>query len=365
MNKIYNKLKKKKKNFLKNKKYFSILIYFILLFLIDYSGLMDLYGQNFYRRLINMYKRTDYINYKNFLQPFCIKYEKILNNNDIKNLQSIKIPNNFDIGLFSRKNTITYEYKNYNNNDKMIINNIQLKIKNIYEKKINKKLYLVKSSTPTIYKYVGNKSCHLWHVDPNNTNEIYNIIVCIKRKGNISPLQYKDINNKIYSIYFNEGDAALFNGGTTIHQVPFNDDSNSERTVLSLAFTTSKNISNDINFKRNLCQYLEGGNNYFNVIKLLFSIFLINFILTYISGINNLSYKFLILFFIIILIMSKYVPYYFNINLGTGRSSSFYYNIMSLFITILVTFSIKGGTLFLSYFLLSDIFFSKKWVYYL
>ena len=51
--------------FLKNKEYLSILIYFTLFFIIDYLGIINLYNQSIIRRCINMYRRTDPLNYIN------------------------------------------------------------------------------------------------------------------------------------------------------------------------------------------------------------------------------------------------------------------------------------------------------------
>ncbi len=326
---------------------------------------MNLYGQNIVRRLINMYRRLDPLNYAKKLKPYCVKSEKMLDKSDVERLQSIKIPEKYDIGFFSRKNTITHQCcTNYSENEKEIIKDISEKLRQKYEEKIGKKLYYLESNKATIYQYKGNKSQHLWHVDPQNLSEIYNIIVCVKKVGKISPLQCKNIEGEEYSINFEEGDAALFNGGTTVHQVPPNGDATSERTVLSIAFTSSEKISKNKNMSNNLCTYLEGGNNYVNLIKIILLIFILNFILTYISGINNLSYKFLITFFVIILLIAKYIPYYFNIGLGTGRASSIYYNLMLLLFFVLFTISTKGAIVFFSYFLLSDVFFSRKWVEY-
>lgn len=110
--------------------------------------------------------------------------------------------------------------------------------------------------------------------------------------------------------------------------------------------------------------YIEGGNNYLNIIKIAITIFLINFILTFLSGINLLSYTFILVFFIINLLVAKYIPYYFNIGLGTGRASSINHNIILLFMFIIGTISIKGAMILFSYFLISDLFFKRKWVEY-
>ena len=362
---IINKYQLIRDKKLKNKNFLSIFIYYILLFIIDYSGSIDLYEQNIIRRCINMYRRIDPLNYENKLKPFCTKYDKILDKNDIIKLQSIKIPQYNDISILTRKNTTTHQCcDNYSENEKKIIYDITDKVKKLYEKKINKKLYELGKNKSTIYRYHGNESHHLWHVDPQNISEIYNIIICIKKKGEISPLQCKNKVGEEYSIHFEEGDGALFNGGTTIHQVPPNNDPNSERTVLSMHFTSDKKISENNKTSNNMCTYIEGGNNYINIIKIFLTIFIINFILTFISGINNLSYKFLIIFLIICLFIAKYIPYYYDIGTGTGRASSFYHNIIILLGFIICTLSIKGAIVFFCYFLLSDVFFKKKWVEY-
>jgi len=359
---FYNKLLKKIDKFYKGKEYLIPLIYFLLLFILDYSGVMNLYGQNFYRRLMNMYRRTDSLTYSKKLKPFCQPVKKMLNEEDIKKLQSIKIPENNDVPWLTRKNTKTHQCcKNFSESEKKIIKDISEKVRQNYEQEIGKKLYYMGTNKATIYVYQGKNSQHLWHVDPQNLSEIYNVIICFKKVGGISPLQCKNENNDIKSIYFEEGDAAIFNGGVTVHQVPPNNDDNSERTVLSIAFTTNNNLRESEN---NMCTYIEGGNNYFNMIKLVIAIFVINFIISFISGVNNLSYYFLIIFLLIVLIIVKYIPLYMDIGLGSNRSSSISKNLVILLCTMIATISIKGAILFFSYFALSDVFFIRSWVEY-
>ena len=342
-----------------------IVIYFTLFFLIDLSGIMNLYGQNFVRRFINMFRRLDYLNYEKKLKPFGEKLDAVLDKNDLAKMQSIKIPEKKDMGFLTRKKTTTHQCcKNYSAEETKIVKEMREKIRKKYEEKIGKPLYLIDHSDPTIYRYHGDKSQHLWHVDPRNLPEIYNIIVCIKKVGNISPLQYKDINGEIHSIHFNEGDAAIFNGGTTIHQVPPNDDPHSERTVLSIAFTSDPEIGRDVSMGENMCTYIEGGNNYFNLFKMAFAVFVLNYVLSFSSGLNRLSYKYIVPFFVILLLLAKYVPYYTNIPLGTGRPASISYNLVVLAAFMIFTLSFKGGFLFFSYFLFSDVFFPSSWVAY-
>lgn len=370
INKIVDKLLKNRETMLKNRdkllknrQYLSIVVYFILFFMIDYSGFTNLYNESFIRRLINMHRRIDPLSYRKKIKPYCEKYDKMLNKDDIVKMQSINIPETTDVSVLTRKNTTTHQMTDdWSEKDKNIINTIHSKVQDKYEKQINKKLYKL-SKNATIYRYHGKNSHHLWHVDPRNIPEIYNIIICIKKKGNISPLQYKDKDGIPHSIHFEEGDAALFNGGTTVHQVPPNNDPNSERTVLSLAYTSDKNLSEKDNVGDNMCTYIEGGNNYKHISKLIITAFIINFILTQISGINKLSYKSLLVFIAINMIIAKYLPYY-DIGTGTNRSSSIYHNILTLIAFMLATVSIKGAIVFFSYFLLSDLFFPRKWVEY-
>jgi hypothetical protein len=362
---LLNNIIKKRDAFYKNKEYLSPVVYFLLLFILDYSGIMDLYGQNFCRRMINMYRRTDSLTYYKKLKPFCEPVKKLLSKEDIQKLQSIKIPESNDLSLFSRKNTTTYQCcEKFSEHEKTIISDISEKVRKSYEKEIGKKLYYMNTNKATIYVYHGKSSQHLWHVDPQNLNEIYNVIICIKKVGEISPLQCKDDNNEINTINFEEGDAAIFNGGTTVHQVPPNNDDNSERTVLSIAFTSDVKLNKHDKYSNNMCTYLEGGNNYLNVLKLIITIFFINLIITQISGINVLSYNVLITFLLLVLIIVKYIPYYFDIGLGSGRSSSIIKNLFILLVIIIITFSTKGAILFFSYFALSDVFFMRSWIEY-
>jgi hypothetical protein len=362
---ILKKYINERNTFFKKYEFTVVLIYFGLLFSLDYSGIMDLYGQNFVRRLMNMYRRVDKLTYQTKLKPFCESSKRMLNDDDIKKLQSIKIPEGNDLPWVSRKYTTTYQCcEKFSENEKNIINEISEKVKRKYEEKIGKKLYYLKDTKATIYVYHGKNSQHLWHVDPQNLSEIYNVIICFKKKGEISPLQCKNKDGDIYSINFEEGDAAVFNGGTTVHQVPPNNDDNSERTVLSISYVSDVKLSYNEKNSNNMCTFIEGGNNYFNLFKIIVAIFFINLIISYISGINNLSYNFLLMFVIFVLIIVKYVPLYLNTGLGSGRSSSIINNLILLICAMICTFSIKGGVLFFSYFTLSDVFFLKSWVEY-
>tara|TARA_Y100001933_G_scaffold255919_1_gene299742 strand:- start:397 stop:1497 length:1101 start_codon:yes stop_codon:yes gene_type:complete len=361
-------LKLFKKNYINQKPLLVIPIFYILLFIIDYLGIMNLFGENYMRRLINMCRRKDPLTYEKKLKPFCQKYEKMVSNDDIRKLQSIKLKDKLDIPWISRTNTTTIYYKDLSKHEKKYIDNVKEKIRKKYEKKIGKKLYDIKNNTTNIYVYRGKNSKHLWHVDPQNVNTIYNCILCIKREGEISPLQCKDKYKNVDSVHFQPGDCALFNGGTTIHQVPPNNDPHSKRIVLSLAFTSEKKLMLKNKKKefdgKNMCTYIGGGSQIFNILKLIFATFIITFILSKVSNVTLLSHTFLFGYILLIFILVKYVPLYFNTGIGSGRPSSIIHNFTILFAIILFTLNIKGGLLFVSYFLLTDQLFPSSWVAY-
>lgn len=344
----------------------AIVGYMVFILTIEMFGFMDLYGQNFVRRIINMYRRRDELTYKKKLKPFCQRVERMLSQDDIENLQSIKIPEKNDIPWFSRKNTTTHQCcEKYSEEEKNIIKYVSEKVKEEYEKQIQKKLYFMKENKATIYVYHGNTSQHLWHVDPQNLDTIYNVIICIKKVGKISPLQCKDADGKAYSIEFEPGYAAIFNGGTTVHQVPPNDDPESERTVLSLAFTSDPVLAERDSAANNMCTYIEGGNNIKNVLKLVFKIVLINYFASKFSDTTKISPNTLVGLVVVSLLIAKYIPLYFDLRvIGTNRSSSIFHNICLYIIFMIATFSIKGGVLFFTYFMLSDVLFPRSFVEY-
>lgn len=362
--KMLSNIKTLPSSLLNKTNYFIVLKYFILLFILDYSTIMNLYGQNFVRRWINMLRRRDYYTYKEYLKPFCEHTPKFLDENDVKLLQSIKKPDARDIYALSRTNTTTHQCcDNFTEDETEIMKNIKQKCKEKYEQIIGKKLYNWDTDNSTFYIYHGKDSKHLWHVDPRNVKHIYNLIIVVDRKGEISPFQYKDENNEAHTIETDIGDAILFNGGTTIHQIPPNNDENSVRTVMSIAFTSDETDSishqND-----NFCNFLEGGSNYLNFSIVLAAVFIINYIIGKLSGIQNIESTFLTVFVISSIFIAKYVPLYFDTGMGSGRSSSISYNLLIVLAIVLFTLSPKGGPLFATYFLLSDVFFPRSWVEY-
>jgi cytochrome c oxidase subunit IV len=50
----------------------SIIVYFSLLFVMDYSRIMNLYGENIVRRCMHMLKRRDALSYQSRLKPYCV-----------------------------------------------------------------------------------------------------------------------------------------------------------------------------------------------------------------------------------------------------------------------------------------------------
>ena len=101
------------------KNYQVVLVYFALLFLVDMSGVMNLYEENYVRRIINMYRRRDPLSYQKMLNPFAKPIKQMLNEEEVKNLQSIEIPDTTDMPWFSRKNTSSHQCcEGYTENEK-------------------------------------------------------------------------------------------------------------------------------------------------------------------------------------------------------------------------------------------------------
>ncbi len=344
--------------------YLVVVKYFLMLFAIDYSGVMDLWGQSYVRRCINMFRRRDPLTYEKKLKPFCEKVVRMLTDEQTRELQSINIPDKTDMPWITRRNTTTHQCcENYSDSERLIIENTREIVKEKYSKIIGEKLYSMKENKATIYVYHGKDSQHLWHVDPQNINTIFNVIICIGKEGDISPLQCKDKDGKITTVNLEPGDAAIFNGGTTVHQVPPNKDPNSKRTVLSMAFTNDPILAKRDEAAQNMCTYIEGGNNYINLLKMCVGTFVLNYVISYLAGVKSLSYTFVALFSAVSFIIAKYVPGLIP-DMGSNRASSYFFNIQMLLGFMLLTLSVKGGSLFFLYYMLSDVFFSPNWVAY-
>ena len=136
--------------------------YMIILLIVELVGFMDLYGQSFPRRIINMYRRRDPLSYSKKLDPFCERVERMLDEEDVRRLQSIRIPSKQDIPWWSRRNTTTHQCcKDWSAEEAEIVSDISEKVRKIYEKRVNTKLYHWKENKGTIYVYRGNTSQHL------------------------------------------------------------------------------------------------------------------------------------------------------------------------------------------------------------
>ena len=84
--------------------------------------------------------------------------------------------------------------------------------------------------------------------------------------------------------------------------------------------------------------------------KIFLYIALINHSLSFISGINLVSYKSLSVLFGVLLLLAKYIPKYYDTGRGTGRSSSIYHNLILLCFFIITTVSLKGLVFFQLFF---------------
>jgi len=364
-NTLYNNFRKSNiytKNDIK-----TTIYYLCFAFVLEQTQIFNVYGTNLIRRSFNFMRRKDELSYSHNLKPFAVNEKNFLNEQDIKSLKEIKVPNKKDMTGGGRNNTTTYIYKNMNEKEQSIIRDIQNKAKERYENVIGKKLYNWPEETSNLYTYYGGNAYHDWHADPQNVDYIYNLIVCVDKVGNISPFQYKDNDNTVHSYYTNECDAILFNGGTTMHQIPPSNDPESKRTVLSMSFTSIKpdEIPNKGFNSKNLCTWLEGGNNYFNLFTMWALIFFTNLFISYSTGSGNINIKFVLILYTVVIFIFKYVPLYFNIGLGSGRPGSLTYSIYPLLLFFLVgTLSVRGSILLFSYLILTDVFLPRSWMAY-
>lgn len=346
-----------------------VMIYYIGLFVLEMSGCLNLYGQNIIRRLINMGRRLDDISYQDKLDPYCHHRVEFLDAIDIDRLRSIQLRDDVrDTPFLTRKHTSTHQCcESFTEEEIRIMTDIRDICKKKYEHIIGRPLFYFPKDMPSFYIYHGDKAHHSWHVDPRNVDHIYNLILCVDCQGEISPFQYKDKDGNIHSFETQIGDAILFRGGTTVHQIPPNNDPTSKRTVLSLQFTTIPlNKQNPENIGT-MCSFIEGGKNHKNVAFIALVLFGLNFFLSYLSRLRyeKISFSIYLYWLFFCLVMNRYIPCRIKKwRIGTGRCTSIVWNCMWLFLFICTTISIKGAIILFSYFLLTDILLPSLMVAY-
>lgn len=302
-------------------------MYIIILITIDILGLNKLWNERFDRRLLHHLQRGIYN--KNKIPEYFLNQK--LQINDINKILAIKdihlkntsSPNtispffsSFVSGGYSSKSILNLN--DFNAKDKKTLLDIGKKYIPVFEKLINKKLYLTNTKDKCfILRYEGvntNFSCHY----DNEDKSCYRALFLFKRKGDIPKLIIYDENGNKHKINQDVGDGIFFKGKYTYHCVENTTNENSLRYIISYQYTTNKN-----HYHKSLCSTLSYSMQ--NIIKELLPKIIIYWIVFCIINFTTLKkYKFNIkidillkisIFMIIFLIIiSRFTSKY----IGTG-----------------------------------------------
>ena len=338
----------------------------ILLFIfIDIIGLLNIWNENIYRRLIHHIQ--SHIYNKNKI-PWILFPNINLSNNEMKiikecsdNIQKYNSVNTISPlipytgfgGHYSNKSSIYYNDLDENCKKKMDL--IGNRLKKEFEKCISQKLYLSNSNFRCcILRYEGIDSVFNYHYDTEEKN-CYRAIYLFHKKGNISPFCYFDKNGIKHKKYLNEGEGLFFKGRTTYHGVEKNNDPDSERYIVGWQYSTDLSIKT-----KSFCSELRDKNILY-VLKIIIIYFVIINILIYIwtNYIINIPVKLKdliivpLILFILFLFLPKYLPNY----IGTGLHIDFIKNILLLFICIISSINTpENGLILFSYLIFTEMF---------
>ena len=336
-----------------------------LYIIIDFFGLLNIWSENFYRRIIHHIQGHVYNNKK---IPWIIFPEIKLSNNEIKIIKEIsdsrekknavntltKYMTNFGIAPHYSKRSSLY-YNDFNNEAQDKLDIIGNNIKNSIEKEIKKKLFLGTSNFRScILRYEGRDSNFKFHYDREETN-CFRCLFLFHKKGNISPFCYYDVSGNKQKKYFNIGEGLFFRGTTTYHGVEENTDPDSERYIVGWQYSTDLSVKST-----SFCSELR-DQNFLYILKIGFYYLgmcnLLNYSWT--KYVINIPVNFNIIFSntILISIFGIYLSKYLPKNIGTGL----YFDISKNFVFILFCLmssinSLQDGLLLFCYLQLTEMF---------
>ena len=331
---------------------------------IDVLGVLDISNRSLMRRAMHMYNRTSLLTNEPILDPYAEKMNQILTQDELITLKNMvsKMPVEHDMKTFTRFNTSSLGLSDLENSDRDAFMKIYQDLKPRVEKILGKTVYEFNSNTFGFYTYWGDTSQHDWHVDPDNNSSLFPIIICVEKKGDISPFQWLDAKKQQHSIYTEEGDGIIFKGGTTIHRVPMNNDPNSVRRVMSIKFKTDKCHKEEEN---NMCGFVQGGKYKSRIAIVILIFILVAFVADYFSNIEKkVTNRQCLGLLLIACLYSRIVPTIIDTGLGTGRPVQMTHHIVWAVSLIIVTFSIRRGSLLYSYLILSDQMFKRSMMKY-
>ena len=339
-----------------------VVAFLVILLVIEVSGITDLESESVYRRLFHMYQRTSLISNRNYIKPFCTPVPQILTIDEVSLVKrTIMRSPKPDVSSITRRGTATRMFSEFSTLEQNMVVDIRNKVRERLERKVGFRLYPKSTALIRTYEYFGNKSFHDWHVDPNNKDNWFVVIICIDRTGRISKFEHIDAHGKVHTIDTQEGDGALFAGGTTMHRVPRNDDPASFRRVLTFAFLKTPV---DETHGVNICAWLKGGNDRGRVLLLIAGIYTMGYVSErgakkYADGTITKTTSLSIA--LVTVLLSRFFP---DVGIGTGRNISFDIHAVSLMVMIMATTSVTRGSLLYSYFIGTDTFAPRKYVHY-
>ena len=210
----------------------------------DICKLYTLYGENVFRRFFHNFENCEY-------NPKKIPYIELLNNNlnllnddDIILIKSIYnntekntctntvLPILSSIMGGNYSNKCTYYYNDFNDSDKLLLDDIGNKMIPYFEKLTNKKLILNNGNFKyMMLSYEGEDTNFAWHYDAEHP-QCYRTLFLFDSYGNISPFSYIDINGEKKHVVMKNKDGLFFKGTTTYHGVENSDDKNQIRRIV-------------------------------------------------------------------------------------------------------------------------------------
>lgn len=346
----------------------TIIALIFIFFLLDFTKINDLWGENFHRRILHHLQRGQFNPNK---KPWIRLLGKTLSDetiNFILNIKSDKDKNCMATispylsklfgGNYSKKCTLYYN--DFDSNTQTKLDKIGEAMIPRLEKLSGKKLYLGNSDFRCVLlRYEGADSTFISHYDTEPGN-CYRTLFLVKKEGNVPPFIHYDDKGIPQKEFFEEGEGLFFQGTKTFHGVGKTNDPNMVRYMIGWQYTTKPKI-NDIS----LCSKLRGL-KIFDIFKILLPHLVGTLILSFLfwktvnDKFTNSQIQNLLITTIIVFVASYNIPKFMtNSYLGTGLSSTFRSIFIITILAILSFGNIFYAFMFINYLLLTEMFFPR------
>ena len=338
------------------------IILIIIFVIIDCLNINNLWGENFHRRIIHHFQRSDYNPRK---VPNIYLLDSFLDEKQLNTINSIKLNksncgntypflSSFFGGNYSKKSNLYYN--DFSKESQKVLDTLGNQIKLKLEKIIGKKLYLGTSSFRCcILRYEGKGSNFDYHYDTEPHN-CFRTLFLFKKKGKIPPFVYYDKNKKKQKVNLELGDGIFFQGTKTYHGVDKTEDDNAERYMIGWQYST------DLNIKENsLCSKLRDASITKIISELLPHIILIVIIVINLKKYYKSQLSNIIIFLtFIVIIVSNFGPPYLMNSIGTHIKFSLKVNIKILLLCFISTFDLNAALILFNYLVLTEMFLPNK-----